>query len=186
MSSTRHNLNIMNLPAKQAGLGDKLDAVITLLNSLKVALLYQCLSNPALAIGATTPKKGVTITNTTTYLIDGVIKSKTTAEVAFTATVHDIANDATVVREAVYLISLQGDGTPIVTKGVEASGAGNALIPAAPAGECPIGYARVAVDAGATPFDATTNDLDAAHLTVTYVNFGLDASKLGPLVETLT
>lgn len=33
--STKYDLNHMNFPASKAGLGDKLDAIITLLNEMK-------------------------------------------------------------------------------------------------------------------------------------------------------
>ena len=67
-------------------------------------------------------------------------------------------------------MSLQADGTATLTAGTVATGSGNATVPAPPSGECMIGYVRVAVDAGATPFDATSDDLDASHLTVAYVD----------------
>lgn len=130
------------------------------------------LSAAGLAIG-TTSAAAVKISNTVTYLIDGVFKSKTTAEVAFTATTHDIAADAAAVQEAVYLVTLAADGTPTLTMGTIASGAGNAALPDAPTDEAVIGHVRVAVAAGATDFDAGTDLLSAAHLTVTYTDTGL-------------
>jgi hypothetical protein len=129
-----------------------------------------CLAAAGLAIGTVSAAE-VKIANTVTYLNKGVFKSKTTAEVAFTATTHDITAVAGSVQEAVYLISLQADGTPIITKGATATGAGNAVIPSTPAGETAIGYLRLAVAAGSTDFDATSDDLSAAHLTDTYVDF---------------
>lgn len=137
------------------------------------------LTSAGLAIGSGSKKK-VLITNTVTFLIAGLFKSKTTAEVAFTATTHDIAPHATLVQEAVYTVSLQADGTPVLTMGTISSGSGTALIPAAPAGEAVIGYVRIAVAAGATPFDASSDDLDAAHITDTYVNAALIPSGAYP------
>ena len=128
------------------------------------------LTSGALAIGSSSKAK-VLIASTVNYLIAGTFYAKTTAEVAFTATTHDIAADADAVQEAVYLLSLAANGTCTITMGVIASGAGNAVIPATPANEVAIGYARIAVAAGATLFNASTDELDAVHLTDTYVNF---------------
>ena len=159
-------LNAMCGTANATGLGDKLTA-------FKNQLLYMCLTSAGLAIGSSS-KKAVKIANTVIFLNAGVFKSKTTAEVAFTATTHDIAAAAATVQEACYLVQLASDGTPSIMKGITATGAGNAAVPATSAFNTPIGYARVAVAAGETPFDATSDDLDAAHLTVTYVNLAFN------------
>lgn len=142
-------------------------------------IMNMALTAAGLAIGFVSKAK-VKIGNTVTFLISGVFKSKTTAEVAFTATTHNIANNAASIQEAVYVVSLAADGTPKLTMGAIATGAGNAVIPACPAGEAPIGHIRVAVAAGATLFNASTDELDAAHLTVTYTDMAfLIASQLG-------
>ena len=147
---------------RDASLGTKLNYIMTLLN-------YHAVSSAGLAIGSSS-KAAVKIANTVTYIHAGLFKSKTTAEVAFTATTHDIAADADTVQEACYLISLAADGTPTMTMGTIASGAGNAVVPATPSGKTAIGYVRIAVAAGSTKFDASSDDLDAAHITDTYVN----------------
>lgn len=143
---------------------------------LHTRLSYMAVSSAGLAIGSSS-KKAVKIANTVNYLHAGIFKAKTTAEVAFTATSHDIAANASTVQEAVYLLSVIADGTVTVTMGDIATGAGNAKIPEIPSGKTPIGYVRVAVAAGSTKFDATSDDLDAAHLTVTYVNLGYLAPR---------
>lgn len=130
---------------------------------------YRCLSAPGLAIG-TGSAAAVKIANTTTFLNAGIFKSKATAEVAFTATTHDIPANAASVQEAVYLVCLAADGTPSLTMGTIATGAGNAAIPARPANLTQIGYVRIAIAAGATPFDASTDLLSAGHITDTYVD----------------
>jgi len=129
----------------------------------------RALASAGLAIG-TASKAKLLIANTVIFMIAGLYYSKATAEVAFTATSMDIAANASSVQEAVYLLSLAANGTATITKGTTAAGAGNAAIPATPASNVAIGYARVAVAAGTTPFDASTDELDAAHLTVTYTN----------------
>lgn len=144
---------------------------------LNVAQRYRALGTPGLAIGSVSAAK-VLIGNTTPYLHDGVFKSKTTAEVAFTATTHDIAADASSVQEAVYVVLLAADGTPSLKMGAIATGSGNAKLPELTAADgTPIGYVRVAVAAGATPFDASTDLLSAGHITDTYVNLGFVAPR---------
>ena len=117
----------------------------------------------------------IKIANTVTYSLNGIIYTKTTAEVAFTATTHDITADASAIQERCYLMSLQADGTATITAGTVASGSGNATVPATPANETPIGYLRLAVAAGSTDFDASTDLLSAAHLTDTYVDLSVNA-----------
>jgi len=133
-----------------------------------------CLTSPGLVIGTGSAAK-IKITNTVTFLPKGIFKSKATAEAAFTATTHDITADSATVQEACYLVSLSAAGTPTITMGAIASGAGNSIIPSTPAGETAIGYLRLAVAAGSTDFDASSDLLSAGHLTDTYY----DLSSLG-------
>ena len=150
--------------------------MMTGLDARNTAQRYQCFSLAGLAIGSVS-KKTLKIVNTVTYSSNGIGKSKTTAAVAFTATTHDITASASTVQEACYLVTLASDGTPTVTMGTVSTGAGTALLPSVPSGGTPIGFARIAVAAGSTIFDATSDDLDAAHLTVTYYDI------LGPLSQ---
>lgn len=129
-----------------------------------------CHSAAGLVIGSSSAKK-IKITNTVLFTILGVFKSKTTAETAFTATTHDITAVAGSIQEAVYLVSLDASGTVTITKGTTATGSGNAEIPSCPAGNAAIGYLRLAVAAGSTDFDASSDDLSAGHLTDTYVDY---------------
>lgn len=162
--------------AKEAKYGHYSQNLMDTLDAMHTSQLYRALSTGGLVIGSTS-KKEVKIASTINYLHNGVFKAKTTAEVAFTATTHDIAANASSVQEAVYLLSLIADGTPTVTMGTIATGSGAAKLPDVPTGKTPVGYVRVAVAAGATKFDATSDDLDAAHLTVTYVNLGFLAPR---------
>ncbi len=157
----------------QGGLSNK--ALMDSLDAISHALRNQCLSNPGVVIGSVAPEK-VKITSTTVFTSDGQFKSKATAEVAFTATTHDIPPHATLVQEAMYLLMLAADGTPSLVMGAISSGAGTALLPELPDTGTPIGAVRVAVAAGATPFDASSDSLAAAHITDTYYNIGY----LGP------
>lgn len=130
-----------------------------------------CYSAAGLVIGSGS-KKRIKQANTVVFTNDGAFKSKSTQEVAFTVTTHDIPANALLDQEAVYLITLAADGTPTLTMGAIASGAGAARLPERPATGTPIGCVRVLVAAGATKFDATSDDLDAGHLTVEYVDLG--------------
>lgn len=151
-------------------------ALMVHFDSINTALRNQCLSKAGLVIGSGSAK-AVKIANTVTYSVDGQIYTKTTAEITFTATTHDIAADASTVQEAVYLLCLDAAGTGSLVKGATASGSGKALIPSVPASKCAIGAVRIAVAAGATPFDASSDDLSAAHITDTYYDFGYLAPR---------
>lgn len=145
----------------------------------KEELTNLCLSPAGLAIGTGNAAQ-VKIANTVTYLIDGVFKSKTSAEVAFTATTHDITDGS----ERVYVVSLDAAGNPTLTAGTEAVGSGNATIPDGPAGECVIGHLRLFASGAA--FDATTDLLSAGHLTDTYTDVGFLPQQITAAPATLS
>lgn len=122
-------------------------------------------SRPGLTIGTVSPK-AVKMAFPVTATVAGVLSEVAAQEKAFTATTDDIAASASVEREAIYLVST--DGTNLfILKGTTAN-KGAAVPPALPAGRALVGYVRIIVAAGATNFDATTDDLDAAHLTTTF------------------
>lgn len=154
-----------------------MQALMDHFDALHNALNYRMLASPVVAIGTTS--KATIKTTTAIAVINGVLVSVTGAETAFTATTHDIAASASAVQEAVYLVVSDSAATLSLVMGEIASGAGNAVIPECPAGKIALGYLRLAVAAGATSFDATTDELDEAHLTDTYVSFGGNASLLG-------
>jgi len=157
--------------AMSAGKAGSLQEQMNLFDAIHTNLRNLCLSPAGLAIG-TADKKKVLIANTVVFLSGGIFKSKSTAEVVFTATTHDIPANASTVQEAMYLMTLAADGTPTLTMGAISSGAGTALLPERPATGTPIGAVRVAIAAGSTIFDATTDELDEAHITDTYYDFG--------------
>lgn len=159
-------------PSKAGSLQERMDHF----DSINTSLRNKCLTSAGLAIG-TVANTSVKIVNTVTYLSDGEFRSKAPAEKAFTANTHDIPANASSVQEAMYLMTLASDGTPTLTMGTIATGSGNAKLPERPATGTPIGAVRVAVAAGATPFDATTDALSAGHLTVTYYNYGYLAPR---------
>ena len=169
----------------QGGLGFVYRPTNTRAGTLKVLrslLANAIVSSPGLAIGSGSKAK-ILIANTVTYFVDGVLATKTTAEIAFTATTHDITADASTVQERVYLLTIKA-GTVTVTAGTVATGSGNAKIPAPPVGEAVLGYVRIAVAAAAATFDATTDNLDRAGLTVAYVNANVIPTDSGrPLMD---
>ena len=135
-------------------------------------LKYRALVDPGIAIGSSDASK-IKITNTVKFLHNGIFKSKSTAETAFTATTHDIEADADTIQEACYLVCLNASGTVTIHMGEIAEGSGNALLPEIPAGLTPIGYLRLAVAAGSTDFNASTDDLsESGWLTDTYYSLG--------------
>jgi hypothetical protein len=155
--------------ARILGLGTRLKHLIDLARYFYTSRRYVTLTTAGLAIGSGSKKK-VLIASTVKYFNGGAVKSKTTVEVDFTATTHDIAADAGAAQERWYLVALAADGTPSITAGVQgAVGAGT--YPATPSGETPIGLVRLEIAAGGTIFDATTDELDEAHITDEYFNF---------------
>ena len=99
---------------------------------------------------------------------DGARIPVAAAEPAFTATTHDIADPDSAGREAIYLLLAARNGTVTIVKGTDAVlGAG--LDPAITADT--VCFARVKINHDGTAiFDATTNPLNAAHLTVAYLD----------------
>lgn len=130
-------------------------------------------SNVGLTIGSSSAAK-VKIGVASSCTFGGVFGSPLAAntEVAFTATTHDITAVADAVQEACYLLSVNAAGAATLTMGAVSSGAGTALVPDCPANNCPIGYLRLAVAAGSTNFDASTDLLSATHLTDNYYSIG--------------
>ena len=130
-------------------------------------------ANIGLVIGTSSAAK-VKTTSASSCTFGGIFGTAlaATTEVAFTATTHDIAASASSVQEACYLLSVNAAGTATLTMGAVSSGAGTALVPDCPADNCAIGYLRLAVAAGATSFDASTDLLSATHLTDTYYSIG--------------
>jgi len=159
----------MDALSKQKALSHQ--QLMDVLDELKTNLKYMSFAPAGLCIGTGSTAK-VKIGTTVVYLHNGVFKSKTTAEVDFTATTHDIPANAASVQEACYLVCLNAAGTITLHMGAIATGSGNALLPEIPSAVTPIGYLRLAVAAGAVDFDASSDALSAAHLTDTYVDLG--------------
>lgn len=155
--------------------------LMTELDRRDTVLKNMTFSSPGLVIGLSAAAK-VKIANTTVYSSNGVFCSKSTAEVAFTATTHNIPAVLASIQEACFLLTLAADGTATLTMGAIASGAGTAVWPERPATGTPIGGVRIAVVAAApgsgTNFVAATTALDDARLSaVTYYNWSVFAPR---------
>ena len=117
--------------------------------------------SPALAIGSSSKAK--LLNGTFTVVRDGVVSTIAGAETAFTATTHDIADG----KEAIFLVYLNSSNAITLLKGDDAD-ADEAVCPDVPDGGLKIGELKISVT-GAI-FNASTDDLDAAHVTDTYTN----------------
>lgn len=144
-------------------------SLITLIENMSIASDNQALSLAGLTQGSGVNTK-VKVANTVTYTCSGKLYSKTTAEVAFTTTTDDIPANAASIQERVYMVTVNAAGTLAIVAGTIATGAGAALLPERPAdGTTPIGYLRITVAAGATPFTAnTTQPVTAGAITAVY------------------
>lgn len=127
-----------------------------------------CRSTPSLQIG-TSSKKAVRNNAAFTFNINGMPYSKAAAETAFTATTHDVADGYT----RIFTVQISAAGTITFSPGtaVLTANASTAEGGAVTADNAKIGEVKIAAD-GAI-FNATTDDLDASHLTVTYTNWDI-------------
>lgn len=162
----------MSLPNPGPGLSNK-----DLIGYLK-ALTCRGLSSAGVVIGTSSAAK-VKWGSSIVASVNGNIVTVTTNEAAFTATSDDIAASATVVREAIYLLVVDASGTVSLFKGEEASGAGNATWPECPTDKACVGAVRIAIAAGSTSFDASTDLLSAGHITDTYYNLTCSPRDIG-------
>lgn len=121
------------------------------------------LGNPTLAIGSSSKKK---VKNSAFDVMrDGVISTIASTETDFTATTDDLAKGT----GAVYNVYLDATNTIKILKGTATAGGIGAVCPATPSGGMKIGEVKIVVNADAI-FNATTDDLDSAHITATYTN----------------
>jgi hypothetical protein len=146
-------------------------AFMDMFDELNTNLKYRCLTDPGVVIGSGSAAK-VKLGGTPTYLNNGIFYAASSAEVAFTATTHDIPADADSIQEACYLLCIDASDALTLHMGAISSTDGGALLPEIPAGLTPLGYLRLQVAAGATDFNASTDLLSAGHLTDTFVDLG--------------
>jgi hypothetical protein len=158
-----------NVKREWAGGGHEFRAALYALANALVDGSDRVIGTPGLAIG-TSSAAAVKIVNAFGLVVAGGFETKASAEVAFTATTHDITNSTAKIQEAKYLLSIAAGGTVTITMGVIAD-ENESDIPAIPADEVPLGVVTIQVAAGATPFNASTDLLSAAHLTDTYEDY---------------
>jgi len=98
------------------------------------------------------------------------IVTSAAGNIGFTATTDDITADAAKIQEATYLVYLSDAGVITVLKGATAD-EDLSVCPDLPAGAYgKMGEVLIQVAAGATNFDASTDELDEAHLTVVFTD----------------
>ena len=93
------------------------------------------LNTAGLAIG-TSSKAKVKIVNTIYAMLNGVLVTKTTAEITLAGTI-------TADKFNVYVLSLKADGTVTATMGTEGATIGAIVFPAVPADEAVVGFVIV-------------------------------------------
>lgn len=128
-------------------------------------------TRPLLAIG-TVAGEEIKITNIVRFIVAGALSvlELAAAEFPFNGAADDIANDAATAQERWYLLSSDDGIAVVVTPGTIAD-VGLAVPPAIPADHAAIGLVKIVVEAGAVPFNATTDALDDSHLTTTFEDF---------------
>lgn len=151
---------------------------------LATVLQGDCLIKaPTLAVG--TVSAAEIAVGEIVWQIDGMRYLLAAAEHAFTATTHDIADPDADPREAIYVLSVAAGASAVtITKGTTAA-ADAAVAPSTPAGHVKLGELLLQHD-GSAIFNATTDDLDAAHLTATFTPetaYGETALTDAPVAE---
>jgi len=162
----------MSLPNPGAGLSNK-----DLIGLLKT-LTCRGLASAGIVIGTGSAAK-VKWGSSIVASVLGNIVTVTTNEVAFTATTHDIPANASSVQEAIYTVEVDAAGTVTLNMGTIATGSGAAVWPVASTNKAVVGAVRVAVAAGTTSFDASTDLLSATHITDTYYNVVCSPTDIG-------
>lgn len=159
--------DLLARPLQGQSFGNRVDLTIDLIRAIRTAMSNVTLTTPGLAIGSSSKAK--VLTAAFNYTINGTNYQKASVETAFTATTHDITHNAGGARERFYLYSINAAGTITVTAGTQGA-VGSGTIPSLPSGECPIGLLRLEVNTS-TDFDASTDLLDAGHITDEYTSF---------------
>ena len=140
----------------------------TTFNDLRTFVLAALTGNfvrtdPTLAIGTSSAK--AVKASAFTFNIKGMPIAHAGAETAFTATTHDVADGYT--RK--FILEVPAGGTIVITPGTAVLAGATCTAPATTAAHAKLGEVQITAD-GAI-FNATTDDLDASHLTVTYEDF---------------
>jgi hypothetical protein len=131
----------------------------------------------------TTSKAKVKVLTQIDFLYHGKLKSvAANTEVAFTATTDDIAADATTVQERTYLLVSNGTTTKLVAGTQADTGLSEDPSETLIGDNTVLGRVVLQVAAGETDFDASTDELDAAHITDVYEMEGLYAPRFSDIM----
>jgi len=148
--------------------GGLVNALLTPIHANQVVnadrLSSRALNAGTLAIGSSSKAK-IKITNNVLCCINGAMVLVAAAEVAFTATTHDIADAYT----NMYVLVADAEGTVTILMGTAAlttTGISGVIPPTIPANRAVLGVVTIA-SAGAI-FDASTTELDAGTVTDLY------------------
>jgi len=131
----------------------------------------------------TTSKAKVKVLTQIDFLYHGKLKSvAASTEVAFTATDDDITADADTDQDRTYLLVSNGTTTKLVA-GVQAdTGLSEDPSEALIGDNTVLGRIVLTVADGSTDFDASTDELDAAHITDVYEMEGLYAPRFSDIM----
>lgn len=138
------------------------------LEDIQSNLVDFVLNSAGLTIG-TVSKKKLLIANTIYYMIDGVLYSKTTAEITLT-TANSVAADLF----NVIVLTIDAEGTVTPTNGTAGATLAKVVFPAVPAGEAVIGFVIVNPTGtgnfvgGSTDFDDKTVVPNAVYINTPY------------------
>ena len=137
-------------------------------NALRADLLAAaagtyCCSDPGLTFGSSSALKVKNVDCVVS--VNGLRVACPSAETSFTDTTHDIADG----YRRIFVLSVATDGTTFtITPGTAVLAAATAVAPATPAGGAKLGEIEIAPLTAI--FNANTDALSAAHLTVTYTD----------------
>jgi hypothetical protein len=133
---------------------------------LAIATGNICNTPPGLQLG-TSSAKAVRAGTAFTATVLGMPYTNAVSETAFTATTHDIADGYK--RYFRVEVPAGTNGTVILTPGTAVLAASTAVVPDATAAHATLG--TVLIEADGAIFNASTDDLNASHLTVTYTDW---------------
>jgi len=129
---------------------------LDVIKNIQTNLVDLVLNSAGLVIGSSSKKK-VKLANAIHYLIDGVLYTAAGAEVALTATTHNVAAG----KFAAFLVLIDAAGTVTFAKSADAASLAAVVLPAVPADNVVVGIVIIN-PTGTGNFVAATTDLDDA------------------------
>ncbi len=169
LNDTRDALVSSAIKTQFDGLVTDLNGQIGNYNKLKKMLMNQCLALAGLAMSGGTKDQPKSV-NTISFMIDGVLYSKAAADPLGAWTGgHTGLGNS---EEAFYLICLDSAGALTTVEGAIVAAAAGCVLPAVPADKAAIGAIKVVTGAGGT-FVPDTTLLDDAGITATYYDLSM-------------